>query len=254
MGSLTGQGTTWEGRTAEELARLLDVPGVLIFDSVDSTMDEAHALAGGGAPAGTLVIANEQRAGRGRVGRRWTSAPGAGVWLTLIERPNDPRALDVLSLRIGLRAARALDRFAGATVGLKWPNDLLLHGGKLGGILVEIRWRDARPEWVAVAIGVNRDPPPGQPGAAALGSGVDRADVLAELVPAMRAAAAARGLLTVPELVDYARRDTAAGRSCVAPRPGRVAGIAEDGALLVVTAGGVVRCREGSLRLEGDPS
>lgn len=249
-----GTDVTWEGRTAPELATLLRVPRVALFDVVDSTMDVAHALAAEGAPAGTLVLADAQRAGRGRTGRRWTSAPGAGLWLTLIERPEDPRALDVLSLRIGLRAARTLDRFAGATVELKWPNDLMLLGGKLGGILVESRWRDRRPEWVAAAIGVNRDRPPGQPEAAALGRRAERVEVLAGLVPAMRAAAAARGMLTPAELAEYARRDVAAGRPCVEPRPGRVAGVAEDGALLVVTAAGVQRCRDGSLRLEGDPA
>ena len=63
-----------------------------------------------GAPAGTLVVADAQTAGRGRSGRTWTSERGAGVWLTLIERPRDVDALDVLSLRVGLALAPALDR------------------------------------------------------------------------------------------------------------------------------------------------
>ena len=244
--------TVYDDRTAPELASLLGLPGVALYDEVDSTMDVAHALAGDGAPAGTLVVAEWQRAGRGRGGRRWHAAPGAGILFTLVERPNDARALEVLSLRAGLRAARALDRFASGAVSLKWPNDLYLHGAKLGGILVESRWRDGRPDWVAIGIGINRLTPPDMPEAAALGSAVDRREVLSEIVPAIRAAAAARGHLTDVELADYARRDIAAGRTCSTPREGRVAGISADGALLIVTAAGVERSRDGSLVFEGD--
>jgi BirA family biotin operon repressor/biotin-[acetyl-CoA-carboxylase] ligase len=240
----------YDGASASDLATQLDLPRVVLFDEVGSTMDVAHELAIEGAPAGTLVLADAQRVGRGRGGKRWTSAPGAGVWFTLVERPNDTLALDVLSLRVGLRAARALDRFTETAVGLKWPNDLILGGRKLGGILVEARWRDGRPEWVAIGVGVNRLVPVEVAGAAALGAATPRLDALAALVPAVRAAAAARGHLGAAELAAYAGRDAIAGRICRAPRAGRVAGIAEDGALLVVTAAGVARCRDGALLLE----
>lgn len=239
----------YEGQTGETLARWLGLPEVEVHEVVSSTMDLAHQRAAHGAPAGTLILADAQEAGRGRAGRRWSSPPGAGVWFTLVERPNDPAALDVLSLRVGLRAAQALDRLAAAPLGLKWPNDLFLLGHKLGGILVESRWREARPDWVAIGVGVNVVAPPELP-AAALGPHVSRTDVLGELVPAVRAAAQSRGRLTPRELADFAERDVATGRACRAPRAGRVAGIADDGSLLVVTASGVVRCREGSLLLD----
>src|SRR5918999_4906504 len=135
----------FEDLSSEELARLLDLPRVIALDHAGSTLDVAHEAGADGAPAGTLILAEEQTAGRGRSGRRWSSPRGTGLWLTLVERPNDSRAIEVLSLRLGLRAARALDRFASATVGLKWPNDLYLGRGKLAGILVEARWREARP-------------------------------------------------------------------------------------------------------------
>ncbi len=244
--------TAYDDRTAPDMASLLGLPAVALYDEVDSTMDVAHALAGEGAPAGTLVVAEWQRVGRGRGGRRWHAAPGAGILFTLVERPNDAGALEVLSLRVGLHAARALDRFASGGVSLKWPNDLYRHGAKLGGILVESRWRDGRPDWVAIGIGINRLAPSDMTDVAALGSAVDRAEVLSEIVPAIRAAAAARGHLTDQELADYARRDIAAGRTCSTPREGRVAGISADGALLIVTAAGVERCRDGSLVFEGD--
>src|SRR5204863_7213918 len=114
---------------------MLDLPGVALLESTTSTLDDAHQLAGDGAPAGTLVIANEQTAGRGRDGKSWQSAPGAGLWLTLIERPKDSSGLSVLSLRVGLIAAEALDRFASEPIRLKWPNDLYVDRGKVGGIL-----------------------------------------------------------------------------------------------------------------------
>jgi BirA family biotin operon repressor/biotin-[acetyl-CoA-carboxylase] ligase len=82
-------------------------------------MDVAHRLAASGAPAGTLVIANEQTAGRGRGGKSWQSSPETGLWLTLIERPADTSGLDVLSIRVGLAAAESLDRFAPEPIRLK---------------------------------------------------------------------------------------------------------------------------------------
>ncbi len=101
-----------------------------------------------------------------------------------------------MSLRLGLRAARALDRYAESPVRLKWPNDLYVADGKLAGILVEARWRANRIDWVAIGIGVNVRAPTDVENAASLEPGADRVDVLAELVPALRAAAQARGPLS----------------------------------------------------------
>jgi BirA family biotin operon repressor/biotin-[acetyl-CoA-carboxylase] ligase len=240
---------TYDGISDEALATTLSLPRVVLFDEVDSTMDVANALATEGAPAGTLVLADAQLAGRGRAGRRWKSNAGSGIWLTLIERINDPSALDVLSLRIGLRAARALDRFATDRIGLKWPNDLYLGTGKLGGILVESRWRGSRPEWTAIGVGINvRDVD--FPGGSALGDGMSRVEVLDELVPALRSAASARGHLVATELDEFAARDIAVGKACRQPVEGTVAGIDGAGALLIDTARGRRRVVEGSLLLE----
>jgi BirA family biotin operon repressor/biotin-[acetyl-CoA-carboxylase] ligase len=230
------------------LASALSLPRVVTLDLVDSTMDIANELAAQGAPAGTLVLADAQAAGRGRAGRRWESRPGDGIWLTLVERVKDPAALEVLSLRIGLRAARALDRFGEAPVGLKWPNDLYLPAGKLGGILVESRWHGSRPAWTSIGVGINVHAA-GHPDGAALGAGVSRLEVLGELMPALRAAASARGHLTPAELEEFRRRDIAAGRMATQPVPGRVAGLASDGALLIETVHGLTQVREGSLVL-----
>jgi BirA family biotin operon repressor/biotin-[acetyl-CoA-carboxylase] ligase len=245
----SGLMATYDGAMDEELASELSLPRVVLFNEVDSTMDVANGLAADGAPAGTLVLADAQLAGRGRAGRRWESQAGSGIWLTLIERVNDPSALDVLSLRIGLRAARALDRFATDRIGLKWPNDLYLGTGKLGGILVESRWRGTRPEWTAIGIGTNVRAV-GYPAGAALGAHVSRLAVLGELVPAVRAAAAARGHLSDGEVAEFAARDVAFGKMCREPWRGRVSGITPDGALLIETPGGMQRMLDGSLVLD----
>ena len=239
-----------DGRDEDALARELSLPRVVLRTEVTSTMDEAHALAAQGASAGTLVIADRQHAGRGRGGRRWSSDPGDGLWCTLVERPNDPDAVEVLSLRLGLRAARVLDRWAGDMVRLKWPNDLFVRGGKLAGILVEARWRSQRPDWVAIGIGVNLRVPDSFPEASSLAAEVTRVDVLSELVPALRAAASARGALTGAELEAWHERDAARGRRCTDPAAGEVTGIGAHGELLVLTADGERAFRGGSLLFE----
>ncbi|HJP59764.1 MAG TPA: biotin--[acetyl-CoA-carboxylase] ligase [Gemmatimonadaceae bacterium] len=240
----------FDGATRDELQQALDVPRVELFESTTSTMDVAHRLANDGAPAGTLVIANEQTAGRGRGGKTWTSAPGAGLWLTLIERPTDTSGLDVLSLRVGLATARALDRFAAEPIRVKWPNDLFIEYGKLAGILVEARWRERALEWVAVGLGINVRAPEGVPGSAWLEPDTNRIDVLTELLPGVRAAILEKGSLRKDEMEEFAARDLARGRKCVTPALGRVAGITPNGELLVTLADTVASFRSGSLVLE----
>lgn len=242
----------YDGLSPEALRARLDLPRVEVWESIGSTLDAAHALAAGGAPAGTLVLAERQTAGRGRAGRRWASAPGAGIWLTLVERPTEADAVELLAIRLGLRAARALDRFAPEPVRLKWPNDLYCGGGKLAGILVESRWRDARVDWVAMGFGLNVRAPDDVPGAAALRPGTSRVEVLSELVPALRAAAAARGDLDGGEAAEWRARDLARGRAVREPAAGVVQGIDARGALVVRTPAGDVACRSGSLIFEED--
>ena len=240
----------YDGWTADDLRALLGVPRVELHVRVSSTLDVAHALAAADAPAGTLVLADEQTAGRGRGGRAWASAPGAGIWLTVLERPRDPGTVEPLSLRLGLRAAAVLDRYTGAPVRLKWPNDVHLGSGKLGGVLIETRWRNEQPDWVAIGFGLNVRLPDGMPGAAALGPGVDRVALLGELVPALRGAARSAGALSAEELGAFSARDFALGRRCRAPTPGIVRGIDARGSLLVATGTGVMAFRTGSLVLE----
>ncbi len=251
---------SWLGHEGEALARELGLPRVEALRRVGSTMDAAHALAAEGALAGTLVIAEEQTAGRGRGGRSWTSVPRAGLWMTLIERPRDADSLDVLSLRVGLHLAPVLERWTSGPVSLKWPNDLYVGHRKLAGVLIEARWRGARADWVAIGVGINLTPPPDAPDAIGLGgldtaadtaadAAAEAAAVLAEAVPAIRAAAFAGGPLREDELLAFASRDLARGRSVTEPARGTARGISPAGELLVETAAGLSSHRTGSLVL-----
>jgi BirA family transcriptional regulator, biotin operon repressor / biotin---[acetyl-CoA-carboxylase] ligase len=236
----------YDGLAPDALAERLGVPRVASYAQVGSTLDVAHALAAAGAPSGTLVVADEQTAGRGRGGKRWASEPGAGIWLTLVERPADRAAIEVLSLRVGLSAAGALDAFAASPVRLKWPNDLFVDDRKLAGILCEARWRDERAEWVAIGFGVNVRAPASLE-AAGLERASSRLEVLGSLVTALRVAAARRGSLDDAEVRAFGTRDLACGRRITSPAEGVARGIDPSGALLVDTAGGIEPRRAGSL-------
>lgn len=109
-----------------------------------STNDAARELAGAGAPHGTLVTAGVQTAGRGRQGRAWSAPPGRALLLSLVIRDPEP----LLPLRAGLAVAD----LAGAGARVKWPNDVLLDGRKVAGILVEGRPAE---RWAVVGIGIN---------------------------------------------------------------------------------------------------
>lgn len=235
----------YDGEAVAALASRWALPGVLAYGAVSSTLDVAHVVAPT-AVSGTLILADEQTSGRGRHGRRWASAAGAGVWLTLIERPTDGRALDVLALRCGLEAAEALDALAGAQVGVKWPNDLYVGDAKLAGILIETRWRGTAPEWVAIGFGLNVQAPEVEQ-ATGLVPGTTRLAALDRIVPALRAAVATSGHLSPRELTRWRARDIAAGRAATAPAAGVVQGISSSGALLIDTIGHVSAHRTGSL-------
>src|SRR5258707_8414596 len=133
------------------------------FDEIDSTQEAARELATSGADQGTLVIAETQTAGRGRMGRTWHSPSGVNLYTTIILRPPIPLA-DVprMSLVAGIAAAEALEREAPGIVALKWPNDVWLRGRKAGGIIAEAV-TDARQrlKCVLLGIGLNLNLAPG---------------------------------------------------------------------------------------------
>jgi biotin-[acetyl-CoA-carboxylase] ligase BirA-like protein len=240
----------FDGLTSRELAEVLGLPRVELMESTTSTLDIAHRLAAEGCRSGTLVIANHQTAGRGRTGGKWSSPSSRGLWLTMIERPVDVSGLEVLALRVGLRLARSLDRFAPEPLRLKWPNDLYVDETKLAGNLIEARWRESRLEWVAIGVGVNVTAPDDMPLAAELDPGTRRIEVLEDMIPAIRSAAICGGKLKPIELIEWNARDLARGRKCSEPARGTVEGINDAGELLVALADSVARFRSGSLVLQ----
>jgi BirA family biotin operon repressor/biotin-[acetyl-CoA-carboxylase] ligase len=257
----------WEGAAADELAARWGLPAVHLYARAGSTNDVARALAEGGAPAGTAVLAEEQVAGRGRSGRPWSSSPGLGVWLSLVLRPQPLAAPGLLPILVGLAAAEALDPFVRpARVALKWPNDLQLAGRKLAGILCEGSWDAAGPGFVVAGIGINvlhaaDDFPPELRDAAtslriAAGWGPPRAEVAGAVAGAVvRRLAAAPAELSGALLEALAARDALVGRGIrvtgAEELVGRAMGITPGGALLVRTAAGALRTvRSGTVRLD----
>lgn len=126
-------------------------------DAVGSTMDLARAEAEAGAPEGTLILADEQRRGRGRRGRVWTSPPG-GLWASLVLRPQASqrqRHAGCFSVLAAVGLAQGLRERFGLPITVKWPNDLMIHGRKLGGTLIEVTSQNDRLAWLVVGVGLN---------------------------------------------------------------------------------------------------
>jgi BirA family biotin operon repressor/biotin-[acetyl-CoA-carboxylase] ligase len=232
-----------------------------VFRTLPSSLDAIHDLGGQGAPAGTVVLAEEQTAGRGRDGRTWRS-PLGGAWLGVLLRPPVP-APGVLSLRIGLVLADTVEAvlgvrptsLSGPRAALKWPNDVLVDDRKVAGILCETRWQGEALQWLAVGIGVNvaNDIPVEFVNRAValieFRPGIRRIDVLDVLVPVLLRLTTHGAELTQFECAAFARRDWLRGRHLRAPLAGRAAGIRPDGALLVDTGAGTTMVRDGHVEL-----
>ena len=128
---------------------------ILFFQRLSSTMEEAARQAGEDAEEGTVVIAEEQEAGRGRFQRAWVSAPG-NLYLSIVLHPS-LFAMQYLSIISGLAVVRAIRKTTGMKPTLKWPNDVRIGGKKVCGVLVESAVRGDRVEYGIVGIGINVD-------------------------------------------------------------------------------------------------
>jgi len=208
--------------------------------SVDSTNVRAQALAREGAPHGTLVTAAEQTAGHGRQGRAWFAPPGRALLCSLVLR-DPPRLLPMLAALAVAEVAEALDADARAAL-VKWPNDVLLEGRKVAGILAEGRPQEG---WVVLGIGLDvaipADAFPPELAAVATTLGREPRDVeraLALLLPALERWLAA----PEAEAIDaYRARDALSGRTISwSDGQGTAAGIGDDGRLRVERADGEV--------------
>ena len=148
--------------TATEIKSLLNTKRVgqnLVFlESVDSTNNEARRRAEQGAPDGTLVVALEQSAGKGRRGRSWVSAPGGGIWMSLLLRPEFmPENASMLTLLAAMAVQTGIRQAAGIEGQIKWPNDVVLDGKKVCGILTEMSTEMECIRYVVIGIGINVD-------------------------------------------------------------------------------------------------
>ncbi|MBI2816640.1 MAG: biotin--[acetyl-CoA-carboxylase] ligase [Acidobacteria bacterium] len=122
----------------------------------DSTMNEAGRLAVAGAPHGTVIVAEEQTAGRGRLGHAWMSEPRVGLYFTLVLRPAlMPAAAPILTLLCGVAVAEALQELTALPMDLRWPNDVMCRDKKCAGILVEMTAEPERIAYVLAGFGIN---------------------------------------------------------------------------------------------------
>jgi BirA family biotin operon repressor/biotin-[acetyl-CoA-carboxylase] ligase len=129
---------------------------ILCLDVVDSTSTFAKKLAAEGCPDGTVVVSDIQTAGRGRLGRQWCSSPGKGVWMSIVLKPSiGPEDAQVGTLAASVAVVAALDKAYGIRAGIKWPNDVILNGRKLCGILTEMSMETERLYYLVLGIGIN---------------------------------------------------------------------------------------------------
>ena len=190
---------------------------LIALDEAGSTNDEAKDRAVAGAPEGTVIWARQQRAGRGRRGRAWVSPPG-NLYLSVILRPAcEARSVAQLSFVAALAVLDLVDGPLPGRACCKWPNDILVDGGKVAGILLESALRaEGRVDWVVLGIGVNLASHPRLEGAHSLD----------ELRRRRRSTARAGGCATVaacgarPAATGLGDAGLCGGATCVArPRP-----------------------------------
>ena len=129
---------------------------VLYFDTIDSTNIKAQELAEKGYPSGTLVVADKQESGKGRRGRSWVSPSGTGIFMTLMIKPDiNPNNASMLTLVAALAVAKAITSVTGEEALIKWPNDIVVNGKKVCGILTEMNAQFDYINHIVVGIGIN---------------------------------------------------------------------------------------------------
>ncbi|MGA2561015.1 MAG: biotin--[acetyl-CoA-carboxylase] ligase [Terracidiphilus sp.] len=229
-----------------------------------STNTNALAAAKVGAPHGSVFFADEQTAGRGRGGHTWHSAPGDGLYVSVLLRPTLPAStLPLLPLAAGLAAASAIQQATSLAIDLRWPNDLLIGPRKLGGILVEARTESASIAHAVVGIGINVHHRAFPADLATPATSLDletgtrnsRQPLLVALLKSLEAEAAAltdpRALETISHRVQQAST-WISGRAVHVHGPqactGITAGLDANGFLLVRTNSGLVTVQTGGLR------
>lgn len=237
-----------------------------ISDTVDSTNTRLMLRAAQGAPHGLVLAAEAQTAGRGRRGRAWQSGIGSTLTFSLLWRfAQGARELAGLSLAVGIALARALRAAGAGDAKLKWPNDVILPGGKLAGILIEMQGDVLGPSVAVIGIGVNvRSDPRVQVAVeqavadleTAAGMAVDRNVLLARLLNELDAVLeqfSIGGFAPLREewqaLHAYQNRPVRLLLPDDSEATGVATGVADDGVLLLKTAQGVTRYHSGEVSL-----
>lgn len=129
---------------------------IFYYDVTDSTNARAKQLAEEGHPNGTLAVAEKQEAGRGRRGRSWEAPAGSGIYMTLVLKPEiDPNNASMITLVAALAVAGAITKCTGKPAGIKWPNDIVMNGKKVCGILTEMSAQFDYVNHIVVGIGIN---------------------------------------------------------------------------------------------------
>lgn len=239
------------------------------FDTIDSTNDRAKAMADAGAAHGTVLIADRQSAGRGRMGRSFHSPGGAGIYLSVILRPDCPPAeLMHLTCAVGTAMCNAVEEVTGLRPGIKWINDLVIYKKKLGGILTELSLTaTGGVRYAVVGIGLNctqgyNDLPPEIRDMAislqtATGKSVSRSTLAAAMIRALEMMD--RQLLeSKQQIMDRYRRDCITLGQDVSvvhngsTRLGKALDIDNDGALLIKFSDGeLAHIQSGELSVRG---
>lgn len=130
---------------------------IIFLDSTSSTNDVANEIGSKEkTPEGTVIIADEQKSGRGRFGRNWISPPGVNLYFTVILKPAlFPENISIITLAVAVAVASSVREYTGLGAEIKWPNDILIHGRKIGGILVEMKSMGKHIDFINVGIGLN---------------------------------------------------------------------------------------------------
>lgn len=129
---------------------------IYCFDTIDSTSSYAKKIAAEGCADGTVVITETQTAGRGRLGREWESGHGTGIWMSIVLRPKiPPEMIQIITIGASVAVANAIKTVTGVSVGIKWPNDIILDNKKVCGILTEMNCEMEAVNYLVVGIGMN---------------------------------------------------------------------------------------------------
>ena len=236
------------------------------FEEISSTMDEAFRLGMSGVPEGALVTAEYQLKGRGRMGRPWVSSRGKGVYFSLLLRPqltlSDVSKLTLLS---AVAISEAVEKHTGLRPLIKWPNDLLLGGRKIAGILTELRAEVDRVEFVVLGVGLNVNTSSKELPLVATslkevkGEEIGRVGLLKDILRSLE-----KRYLSLkkqgfdPVLEEWRRRSVTIGNHVRFEERGGLfsgvaIGLAKDGGLLIqLASGAIIKKMAGDITLEGN--